>query len=223
MPLVAAVGMALVVAFLLWFALGTQRNISRGNDLLRWLQDGLPRVGSHTRLRWFGSSAVQLDIVDPKAPFETVQVNVVLEPRDLGWLWAWARRKGRRDFFILRGTLRTPPRVDIEAGGRRGWTGSDRLVRLDPSAWEHTRWDDDVGTVELAHSARVEPDDVEAIRKVWGQLAMGAGDVWRLSVRNLPPHVEVHVEAPTDGTGGEGSECLILAFRELAHVATRRS
>jgi hypothetical protein len=220
MSIVAAVGMALVIAFLLWFAVGTQRNISRGNELLRWLQGGLPQVGSRTTLRWFGSSAVQLDMADAKAPFASVQVNVVLEPRDIGWLWAWARRQGRRDFVILRGTLPDPPRFEVEAGGRRrGWTGGDRIERLDPSAWDRTRWDDPTGTVEVAHSARADGSDLEALRSVWGQLVTSAGGVWRLSVRNLAPHLEVHVEPPTESA--TGSECLILAFRELGRLATR--
>jgi hypothetical protein len=223
MSVLAAVGMVLVIAFLLWFAVGTQRNISRGNELLRWLQGGLPQVGQRTTLRWFGSSAVQLEIDDAKAPFQSVQVNVVLEPRDIGWLWAWARRQGRRDFVILRGTLPHAPRLEVEAGGhRRGWTGGDRLDRLDPSAWERTRWDDAAGMVEVAHSARVGRSDLEAIRAVWGQLVSSAGGVWRLSVRNLPPHLEVHVEPPP--TESEvGSECLLLAFRELGSLATRSS
>jgi hypothetical protein len=210
--------MALVVAFLLWFAVGTQRNITRGNELLRWLQAGLPRVGHRTSLRWFGSSAVQLDIVDAKAPFDTVQVNVVLEPRDIGWLWAWTRRQGRRDFLILRATLPEPPRVEIEAGGRRGWTGSERLERLDPEAWARTRWEDGAGPVEVAHSRDASDADVEAIKQVWSQLAAAAGGAWRLSVRrNRSPHLEVHVEAPRDD--GADSDHLVLAFHDLARVA----
>jgi hypothetical protein len=223
MPLVAAVGMALVVAFLIWFALGTQRNISRGNELLRWLQGGLPRLGHRTSLRWFGSSAAQLEIVDAKAPFATVQVNVVLEPRDIGWLWAWARRQGRRDFLILRATLPEPPRVEIEAGGRRGWTGSERLERLDPAAWQRTRWEDGNGVVEVAHSLRTSEDDVEAIHEVWSQLAESGAGVWRLSVRRkLSSHLEVHVEAPSvDDAEGADSDQLVLAFHELGRLATR--
>jgi hypothetical protein len=221
--MVAAVGMALVVAFLLWFAVGTQRNISRGNELLRWLQGGLPHLGHRTSLRWFGSSAVQLDIVDAKAPFESVQVNVVLEPRDIGWLWAWARRQGRRDFLILRGTLPEPPQVEIEAGGR-GWTGSDRLERLDPTDWQRTRWDDGDGVVEVAHTHRTSDDDVEAVRQVWSQLAESGGGVWRLSVRRkLSSHLEVHVEAPrAEAAADADSDRLVRAFHELGRLAARR-
>lgn len=221
MPVVAAFGTVLVVAFLLWFAVGTQRNISRGNELLVWLQGGLPLVGTRTTLRWFGSSAVQLDIVESKPPFSKVQVNVVLEPRDLGWLWAWARHRGRRDFLILRATLPDPPRFDIEAGGRRGWTGNERLERLDPHHWQQARWEDGSGPVEVAHSAGVDPDDVAATRRVWEQLVESTGGVWRMSVRNLAPHLEVHVEPPD--REAVRADALIGAFRELGRLAARRS
>ena len=90
--LLALLTIALLVV-LLGFAFGTQRNVRRGNDLLRWLQEGLPLIGERTALKWLGSSAVQLDITKPKTPFSEAQVVVVLEPRDVGWLWAWARSR----------------------------------------------------------------------------------------------------------------------------------
>lgn len=225
MEIVAAVGTVLLIAFLLWFVFGTQHNISRGNEVLRWLQGGLPLVGRRTTLRWLGSSAVQLDIAEAEPPYTSAQVNVILEPRDLGWLWAWARRKGRRDFLILRGTLAGPPRFEIEAGGRRGWTGTDRLDRLDPGAWARARWEDGTGAVDVAHSDRAEDDDIEAVRKAWHQLAGAGGTVWRVSVRNLAPHVEVHLEPPELRTVGQADDAdaaaLIGAFSSLGRLVTR--
>jgi hypothetical protein len=220
MEVVAAIGTVIVIAFLLWFTFGTGHNIKRGNELLRWLQGGLPRIGRRTTLRWFGSSAVQLNITDAKPPYTSAQVNVVLEPRDLGWLWAWTRRRGRRDFLVLRGTLSGPPRFEIEAGGTRGWTGGDRLDRLDPEAWLRTTWDHSAGAVEVAHSSRAQDADIEKMRKVWDQLGGAAGDVWRLSVRNLAPHVEVHVEPP-DVAAGADAAALIEAFCALGRLAVR--
>ena len=45
----ASLAFALLVAVMLWFALGTQRNIRRGNGLLSWLQDGLPLLGERRK------------------------------------------------------------------------------------------------------------------------------------------------------------------------------
>ena len=51
MPDVGAFGPSLlilgVVVVMLWFAFGTSRNITRGNDLLRWLQGGLHAAPEH--------------------------------------------------------------------------------------------------------------------------------------------------------------------------------
>lgn len=226
MPWVA-VGTVVVLVFLLWFALGTQRNLSRGNALLSWLQGGLPRLGQKTTVRWLGSSAVVLQIVDAVEPFESAQVNVVLEPRDIGFLWAWARKRGRRDFVILRGTLPAPPRFDLEAGGAsRGWTGADRLRRLDPGAWERTRWDDRLGPVEVAHSDKAGADDLARVQELWQKLADATGGVWRVSVRNLAPHIEVHVQPPAlaadEVEGADAAAATVIgAFLDLALLARR--
>src|SRR5919198_4169854 len=91
----AALLIALLVV-LLWFALGTRNNIRKGNDLLRWLQTGLPLLGRRTTLRWLGSSVAELQIANADAPFRDATVMVVLEPRDVGLLWAFARARGRR-------------------------------------------------------------------------------------------------------------------------------
>jgi hypothetical protein len=219
MEVVAALGTVLLIAFLLWFTFGTQHNIKRGNELLRWLQGGLPQIGRRASLRWFGSSAVQLEITDAEPPYTSAQVNVVLEPRDLGWLWAWSRRKGRRDFLILRGTLRGPPRFEIEAGGSRGWTASDRLGRLDPEAWVRTTWDAGTGAIDVAYSDRAEDADIDELRQVWDQLAGASGNVWRLSVRNVAPHVEVHLEPPELATADAAD--LVGAFGGLGRLAAR--
>jgi hypothetical protein len=219
MPVLAAVATVLVIVVLLWFTVGTQRNIRRGNELLAWLQAGLPLLGPRTTLRWFGSSAVRLDIADAEPPFAAVQVSVVLEPRDLGWLWAWARRRGRRDFLVLRGTLPGPPRFEVEAGGRRGWTGRDALDRLDHEHWARDEWRDVGGPIEVAHS---EGADVEPVRRGWDALAASARVVWRLSIRNVPSQVEAHVEPPDPASEDADAAALITAFRDLGRVAARR-
>jgi hypothetical protein len=199
----------LIGGFMLWFALGTQRNIRRGNELLTWLQQGLPKLGKRTTLRWLGSSAVQLDIVEPSAPFDAAQVVVVLEPRDIGFLWAWARAHRRRDFLILRASMDRPPPYEVEAGNPGGWTGGDRLRKLDPVVWQRDAWVD--RNVGLAHTPGY---DMDRIRRTWEVLEATSGGVWRLSVRRERPHLEVHLRPPD--TGRVRAETLLQAFRDLA-------
>lgn len=203
----------LLIGVMLIFALGTQRSIRRGNDLLGWLQGGLPRLGKRTTLRWLGSTAAVLRIAQAAEPFREAEVVVVLEPRDVSLLWAWGRRTGRRDFIILRGWLRKPPRFEVEVGDRRGWTGGDKLKDLDWEAWHEADWELD--GVRAAHSGDADPEEV---RRLWDTLAGASGGVWRLSVRRDHPHLEVHVLPPPPGSP---SERLVEAFRSAGRSASR--
>ena len=208
-----ALAIVLLLVVMLWFTWGTQHNISRGNSLLRWLQGGLPLVGPRSTLRWLGSSAVELGIVEPNPPFVEVTVVVVLEPRDIPWFWALARARGRRDFLILRARLSGPPKLELEAGDPSAWTGSERLNRLDADAWVATDWGRPGLTV--LHAPGTDPD---LVRPAFVRLAEASGGVWRLSVRREPPHLEVHVAPPDLEKAGAAS--LVRAFVDLARVVS---
>jgi hypothetical protein len=201
-----------LIVFMLWFALGTQRNIRKGSDVLAWLQEGLPLLGERTTMRWLGSSAVQLTITEASEPYSSAEVLVVLEPRDLGWLWAFARSRGRRDFVILRGRLRKGPAFELEAGDTAGWTGRDGLDKLDWAAWHEAEWG--LPHVRAAHSADADP---EVGRRFWESFGGSRRAVWRLSVRRDTPNVQVHVVLPDIGTAR--SDELVRAFVELGHAA----
>jgi len=203
---------ALVLIVLLWFAGGIQWNIRKGNALLRWLQGGLPLLGTRTTLRWLGSSVVELKITQPNQPFLDAEVLVVLEPRDVGLMWGWGRLHGRRDFLILRGRLPQPPRFEVEVGDRRGWTGREALRRLSLSEWQQADWGDP--NVQIAHSGGRAP---QIAHRLWDDFRKTSSGIWRLSVRRTHPHVEVHLMPPD--TARIGAERLFEIFRELSHAA----
>ena len=208
-----AVAILLVLTVMLWFTWGTQHNISRGNTLLRWLQPGLPVLGRRATVKWLGSSAVELGIVEPVPPFVEAAVVIVLEPRDVPWFWAWSRRRGRRDFVILRARLHGLPGLELEAGDEAGWTGADRTAALDEAAWVRAEWDR--SGLRVFHAPGSDPAPV---RSPFDRLAGASGGVWRLSVRREPPHLEVHVRPPEAAAVPPGAEELIRAFAELARA-----
>ena len=213
--IVASLAVAILAAFMLQFALGTQRNIRRGNDILGWLQAGLPLLGPRTTLRWLGSSAAELGIVEPNDPFREATVLVVLEPRDVSWLWAFARARGRRDFVIVRCSLRRAPRIAAEVAARGAWTGGAGFT---PRAegeedWRSAEWADSNAVVRLGSGA----NEADA-RRWWNELARLSGGAWRLSVRRTVPHLEVHVLPPA---GSVGSERLLRAVRDIAVEVSR--
>jgi hypothetical protein len=214
MPATGVLLVLLLVVVMLWFTVGTQRNIKRGNETLQWLQGGLPHLGKRTTMRWLGSSAVVLRIGEARDPFREAEVVVALQPRDLPVLWAFSRRRGRRDFLILRGWLRTAPAFEVEAGDARGWTGEDRLKRLDAETWREASWGEE--HVRMLTSGDAEP---AVARRAWEELAAASGGVWRLSVRREHPHLEIHVLPPGPDVPAER---LVQTFRDVGRAVTGR-
>lgn len=197
MPDPSAFGPALLIVLLLlvmgWFTLGTQRNISRGNRLLAWLQDGLPALGPRTTLRWLGSSVAELRIAEARSPYREAVVMVVLEPRDLGALWAMSRARGRRDFIVLRLSLIRAPRWEADLVDPTAWTAGHQ--RPDDSDLDvREPWTDASGrAISVADDGRA---DLVALRTHWDRLAQESGGAWRISVRSTVPHLEVHLLPP---------------------------
>jgi hypothetical protein len=202
---------AAMAVVLLWFTFGTQVNIRRGNRLLRWLQDGLPALGPRATLRWLGSSVAEVKIVSPAHPFREALVLVVLEPRDLGALWALARTRGRRDFIVLRLSLVRSPLHRADAVDPRAWTAG-HLADVPDSPADRTSWTDVAGRpVDLRH----DPDfDAALLERLWERLGRVSGGTWRISIRPTVPHLEIHLLPPDpDGTS---SRELLNEVREIA-------
>jgi hypothetical protein len=209
----AALFVLLLLAVMLSFAFGTQRNIRVGNDRLRWLQSGLPALGARARLRWLGSSAVQLDIVEPVEPFREATVLVVLQPRDVPLLWLVSRARGRRDVVIVRGNLRRAPTFDLEAADPAAWlqaSDSDEVA-----GWAEVEF----GGSRASTAGAVQPQSVEAARETWRRISGAGGVVWRLSIRRTVPHLEVHVRP--DAMTTSSADRLINPIVTLATELTR--
>jgi hypothetical protein len=214
---IASLAVALLAAFMLQFALGTHRNVRRGNDVLRWLQGGLPLLGRRTTLRWLGSSAVELGIVETNDPIRDATVLVVLEPRDVSWLWAFSRARGRRDFILVRCSLRRAPRIAVEVAARAAWTGGAGFT---PRAegeedWRARDWSDAATVVRLGSDA----GEADA-RRWWQELDRASGGAWRLSIRRTVPHLEVHV-LPPPAFDSARSERLLRTVRDIAVEVSR--
>src|SRR5918999_1589592 len=141
LPALLIVVLAVVMV---WFTMGTQRNITRGNRVLTWLQEGLPALGPRTTLRWLGSSVAELRITQPRHPYREAVVMVVLEPRDLGAFWALARRRGRRDFLLLRLSLVRAPTIRADLVAEAAWTAS-HTRRDEPDPEQREAWTDEAG------------------------------------------------------------------------------
>jgi hypothetical protein len=179
------------IVLVAWFSAGTIWNVSRGRALMRWMQDGLPALGERTTVRWLGSSAVEMVIRDGKTPFASVTLVVFLEPRDVPWMWALSRSRGRRDTLIIRGVLREPRQIEFEALDPASWSGREALKRV-PQDWP-VRESDASGDLVVHHAS------AEALAHADTLLAQArrAGmAVKRLSIRRTEPHFQLHVSLP---------------------------
>jgi hypothetical protein len=206
------VGVA-AVAVVAWFAAGTIWNVHLGRELMRWMQGGLPVLGSRTTVRWLGSTAVEMVLGDARAPFAGVTMVIFLEPRDLPWMWALGRSRGRRDTLIVRGALRRSPAVELEALDPASWSGRDALPRV-PRGWL-VRQAVAPGRVVVHHESAASLERADALLG----LAERAGlAVRRLSVRRTEPNFQLHVLLPDRGRPARTFFDAVHALAERALV-----
>ncbi|MEO8054937.1 MAG: hypothetical protein ABI768_07280 [Acidobacteriota bacterium] len=207
--------LALVAFVLGWFALGSGANVKRGNRALNWLQGGLKALGDKATVRWIGTTAVDLSLADAKAPFESASLVVFLAPRDLPWLWAISRARGRRDTLIVRARLEKPPLADVEMLDRASWSGRDALRGMKDERWSVREPPQPGG---LAVFTRFD----EALARadaLWQEARTAGATVRRLSVRRNEPHLEFHVDLPAASLDAAG---FFRSVRSLGELASRR-
>jgi hypothetical protein len=203
---------ALAILVVGWFAAGTAWNVRKGSALMRWMQGGLPILGERTTVRWLGSTAVEMVIQKARPPFEQVALVIFLEPRDVPWMWAASRGRGRRDTLIIRGRLRRPPQADAEALDPASWSGRDALRGVASPEWSVRAPISPGGlpTWYKTPASLARADDLLA-------LAARAGlQVRRLSVRRTDPHFQIHVELPEAGASPSAFFEAVRALGERA-------
>ena len=199
------------VALVAWLSAGTIWNVRRGRMLMHWMQGGLPTLGTRTTVRWLGSTAVEMVIRDGKAPFAGATLVVFLEARDIPWMWALGRSRGRRDTLIIRGVLRRTPAVEFEALDPVSWSARDALPRV-PRGWT-VRQAAAPGGLVVHYSGAAALAHADEMLK----LAQHAGlAVKRLSVRRAEPNFQIHVAIPE-------REQPARAFFEVVHALAERA
>ena len=184
------VGVA-AVAIVAWFAAGTIWNVREGRTLLRWMRGGLPLLGSRTTVRWLGSTAVEMVMRDAAAPFASVTLVIFLEARDLPWMWALGRARGRRDTLIIRALLRRPPALEFEALDPVSWSGRDARPRV-PREWPVSQPATSGGVIVHHASAKT----LARAEALIGLALRGGLTLRRLSVRHNEPNFQLHVDLP---------------------------
>jgi len=174
-----------VIVFVGWFALGMFFNVRRGNAVARWLQEGLPLLGEKTTLRWLGTSGVELKIQNPHKPLLSVEVFILLEPRDIPFLWGYFHARGRRDILIVRCQLPSKLALQLEAADPRAWTTRGTQPQTARKLWARVASPAGINVTALGEGRL---DVAEEL------IALAAGcqlPLIRLAIRRDSPQLEV--------------------------------
>lgn len=122
-----------------WYVVGHFYNRERGRRLMRWVQRGLDALGGEWEAGWIGSpaSGARVNVRRGTQPFRRLELTLLLENRELPFLWLLDRLRGRRDRIIMRGTLRSPRHGEVIAFssgptdlGSEAWTWEESSVGL---------------------------------------------------------------------------------------------
>ena len=197
----------LVVVFVVgWFAIGTQYNVRKGHQAMRWLQEGLPTIGEKTTLRWLGSSVVELKIQQAKPPFSQATVLFVLEPRDVSVTWAFSRWRRRRDLFIFRAGLRSQPHAELEVFDPASWSTRSLARQLESEQWTPL-------PVSPPLVAYARPS-VPQINQLFASSAVDGCPLVRLAIHQSAPNFEV--QWPLDPLRKHSARDVLETLRRVA-------
>ncbi len=203
-----------VIVVMGWFAFGIIYNLRLGDAYLRWLRKGLPLVGERTTLRWLGTSVVEMAIAAAKKPFRRLDTLIVFEPRDVPWMWLWAAFNGRKDTFIFRAQLVSPPPVDLELADPASWTGRQALQQASALGWANQSHN---GLTLMAPA-----DQLERARSTLAALDSPLKHLsqrcLRLSLRRTAPASQLEVHLPLPDRKAIKADEWVGAFQELAHL-----
>lgn len=174
----------LSVLVLAWYFVGQQAMRRRGLALLQWVREGVHILGDSPKLRWLGAAAFQLTIEAPTHPFRAVSVTVVLEPREIFFLWLVNRFRQHRDLLVVRGDLTTRPPMMLELFRAEGRSGQEAKAMANSEGWTVDAFD--TSGLQLAASS---PRSQDLLHTSTQQLEDHLGALIRLSLRDTSPHL----------------------------------
>ncbi len=111
----------LCVFLTLWYGAGHLVNRRRGQRLFRWLEGGLDVLGGGKEAGWIGSpaSGARINVIHAAPPFRWLEITLLLENREVPPLWLFDRLRGKQDWLIIKATLRSPRRGEVEVSPTR--------------------------------------------------------------------------------------------------------
>jgi hypothetical protein len=185
---VAVIGLSALLA--LWYGGGHLYNRRRGQRLFHWLKAGLGVLGGGTEAGWIGSpaSGARINVRHAAPPFRRLEITLLLENREILPWWLLQRLRGRRDWLIIKATLRSPRRGEVEVVPAVGRIAQD-LRRDTDLPWV---WKDGPYRLAVAYQgpgAQVQAAALQPWLEIYGPY------LHRFSWRKTDPHIQLQVQA----------------------------
>ncbi len=186
-PEIAAI-IGLCVFLVLWYGAGYLYNRRRGQRIYQWLRAGLDVWGRKWQTTWLGSSSsgVRLSTTEAVPPFQTADILLLLESREIVFFWLLDLLRGRRDWLILKAAFDKARPGEVEVIPTQSRLAQGFRQQSDPP-W---KWQDGPHGLAVAYRG------AEAQHQV-ARLASWLDDYGacldRLSWRKETPHVQVQL------------------------------
>jgi hypothetical protein len=209
---VAVIGLCVFLA--LWYGGGHLYNRRRGQRLFRWLDAGLDVLGGEREAGWLGSPATgaRINVTRATPPFRRLEITLLLENREALPLWLLSRLRGKRDGLIIKATLRSPRRGEVEIVPASGPVARG-LRREQERPWT---WQEGPYGVFIAYrssSARRQAAGLAPWLEVYG------AHLHRFSWRKIDPHIQLH--ANVAGLLATSSETFLTELQAAVENAAR--
>jgi hypothetical protein len=183
---VAVIGLCVLLA--LWYAGGHLYNRRRGQRLFRWLEAGLDVLGGEREAGWIGSpaSGARVTVIHAAPPFRRLEITLWLENREMLPLWLFDRLRGKRDWLIIKATLRSPRRGEVEVVPAKGQTAQTlRGDQEQPWTWQEGPYG--LATAYRGSGTRPQVTGLESWLETYG------AHLHRFSWRKSDPHIQLQV------------------------------
>jgi hypothetical protein len=106
--------LAFTMGFAAWFGVGSYINRQRIGKVANWVRDGVRPFAGRASIRTIGTNAFTISVEDSKAPFRELHVTVLLESREMPFVWLWNRIRGHSDIIYFRADLQKTPYRPLE-------------------------------------------------------------------------------------------------------------
>ncbi len=189
-------------------------NRRHGRRLLEWIIRGLRASGGQITASRLGMSGYQVSVHKAQAPFKSIETTLLLQPREILLLWMLNLLRGGSDYFVFNGTLRAPPRGEVEVVKKRGRLATPLLKGLEENTW--TSQEAGSGLI-IASRGKKGQQQAQAISHLVEDLSPR---LLRLSLSKKTPHLLVNLSLA--GLDEQSALLLFCSLRDLAQAVLPR-